>query len=121
MGDARELPLEELADVLLGGDFAFLLDDQFRTGFKSSPAAARVGSARSVPELLERLTMTKPTKTKMTDLMASLEDDIKQFRDALLGELGRLRAAAKPDAVAKRVRRLRQAIRGRLSAPEEKD
>ena len=30
--------------------------------------------------------MTKPTKTK-TDLLAVLEDDIKQFRDALFGVL----------------------------------
>ena len=30
--------------------------------------------------------MTKPTKTK-TDLFAVLEDDIKQFRDALFGVL----------------------------------
>jgi hypothetical protein len=39
---------------------------------------------RRVQGLLEGLTMT--TKTK-TDLLAVLEDDIKQFRDALFGVL----------------------------------
>jgi hypothetical protein len=41
---------------------------------------------RRFPRLLEGLTMTKRMKTK-TDLFAVLEDDIKQFRDALFGVL----------------------------------
>ena len=49
--------------------------------------------ARRVQGLLEGLRMTKPTKTK-TDLFAVLEDDIKQFRDALFGAL---RAAPRTD------------------------
>jgi hypothetical protein len=63
---------------------------------------------RRVQGLLEGLTMTKRTKTK-TDLFAVLEDDIKQFRDALFGVL---RAAPQ---------QITLAIRRGLSAAGTKD
>jgi hypothetical protein len=63
---------------------------------------------RRVQGLLEGLTMTKRTKTK-TDLFAVLEDDIKQFRDALFGLL---RAAPQ---------QITLAIRRGLSAAGTKD
>ena len=59
--------------------------------------------------------MTKPAKTK-TDLFAALEDDLRQFRDALVGAV---RAAA--SAVATRVRQTTQAETKRLEVAKEKE
>jgi hypothetical protein len=55
--------------------------------------------------------MAKPTKR---DLFATLEDDLKQFRDALFGVL---RAA--PGRIAKRVGQITQAITGPVSIAKE--
>jgi hypothetical protein len=55
--------------------------------------------------------MAKPTKR---DLFATLEDDLKQFRDALFGVL---RAAL--GAIAKRVGQITQAITGPVSIGKE--
>ena len=56
--------------------------------------------------------MAKPAKTK-TDLFAALEDDLRQFRDALFGAV---RAAA-----ATRVRQTTQAETKRLEVAKEKE
>ena len=61
--------------------------DLFCQGTKGLASAIVWGArTRRFPRRLEGLTMTKPMKTK-TDLFAVLEDDIKQFRDALFGVL----------------------------------
>ena len=59
--------------------------------------------------------MAKPAKTK-TDLFAALEDDLRQFRDALFGAV---RAAA--SAIAARVRQTTQAETKRLEVAKEKE
>ena len=58
--------------------------------------------------------MSKPVKTK-TDLLAAMEDDVRQFRDALFKAL---RGA--PSAIAKRVGRITQTIKPPAISPEEK-
>jgi hypothetical protein len=58
--------------------------------------------------------MAKPAKTK-TDLFAALEDDLRQFRDALFGAV---RAAS---AIATRVRQTTQAETKRLEVAKEKE
>ena len=59
--------------------------------------------------------MSKPVKTK-TDLFAAMEDDVRQFRDALFKAL---RAA--PSAIAKRVGQITQMVRPPAISPKEKD
>jgi hypothetical protein len=59
--------------------------------------------------------MAKPAKTK-TDLFAALEDDLRQFRDALFGAV---RAAA--SAIDTRVRQTTQAETKRLEVAKEKE
>ena len=59
--------------------------------------------------------MAKPAKTK-TDLFAALEDDLRQFRDALFGAV---RAAA--STIATRVRQTTQAETKRLEVAKEKE
>jgi hypothetical protein len=59
--------------------------------------------------------MAKPAKTK-TDRFAALEDDLRQFRDALFGAV---RAAA--SAIATRVRQTTQAETKRLEVAKEKE
>jgi hypothetical protein len=61
------------------------------------------------------MTMTRPAKTK-TDLFAALEDDVKQFRDALFGAI---RAAASD--IAARVRQTTQAETKQLEVAKEKE
>jgi hypothetical protein len=58
--------------------------------------------------------MSKPVKTK-TDLLAAMEDDVRQFRDALFRAL---RAA--PSAIAKRVAQITQTIKPPAISPKEK-
>ena len=58
--------------------------------------------------------MSKPVKTK-TDLLAAMEDDVRQFRDALFRAL---RAA--PSAIAKRVGQITQTIKPPAISPKEK-
>jgi len=59
--------------------------------------------------------MSKPAKTR-TGLFAAMEDDVRQFRDALFKAL-----LAAPSAIAKRVEQITQASRPSASSPKEKD
>jgi hypothetical protein len=59
--------------------------------------------------------MSKLVKTK-TDLFAAMEDDVRQFRDALFKAF---RAA--PSAIAQRVGQITQTVRPPASSPKEKD
>ena len=54
--------------------------------------------------------------SKPADLFAAMEDDVRQFRDALFKAF---RAA--PSAIAKRVGQITQTIRPPESSPKEKD
>jgi hypothetical protein len=56
--------------------------------------------------------MSKPVKTK-TDLLAAMEDDVRQFRDALFKAL---RTA--PSAIAKRVGQIIQTIKPPAISPK---
>ena len=64
---------------------------------------------------LEGLGMSKLVKTK-TDLLATMEDDVRQCRVALFKAL---RSA--PSAIAKRVGQITQAIWPPANSPKEKD
>jgi hypothetical protein len=56
--------------------------------------------------------MSKPIQTK-TDLFAAMEDDVRQFRDALFKAL-----CAAPSAIAKRVGQITQTIRPTRDFPQ---
>ena len=59
--------------------------------------------------------MSKPAKTR-TDLFAAMEDDVRQFRDALFKAL-----LAAPSAIAKRVGQITQTIKPPAGPAKEKD
>ena len=59
--------------------------------------------------------MSKPAKTR-TDLFAAMEDDLRQFRDALFKALH-----AAPSAIAKRVGQITQTIQPPANPPKEKE